>query len=589
MDTGGRRMSKKAVSGIMLVLVLISVSSCITHDKLVVPVIFNNSSAESIGISGDKGSADVGGCPDKNSSLGILEEYEADYSQFRRIEIGDRMVFWSQRKMGDAIVEKDFVVYQFDKNTGELLAKKTHWRDDLKEYSLQVTVGKEQAESVVDGEVQFSKLYIISPESDVFPIEPMPANPCWVVRSIDNCHLVVTIIDAIDGDILGYGIPPPYAAFSLSGPWYFDPCNGTWDAWYKNAEFWFNEMGYPTEAVVWPTEEKIKSHIQSNETALFYEIAHSGGRSDQFKSECLNGTEPEYTYAYEIEEWIANYTKMPFAFLASCFSMCNTSDGTLSHEFRKGSTRNTVTIGYCNMSGEQCHLCWIYSLEWQNALFNYMNQSHTVKYAFDQANVDYPMCVDCMRFVGDENLKTVPKVKRVPVRVHDVAVVDVTPSKSVIGQRYCVDIAVAVENQGDFTESFNVSVFYDETAIILPDGKNYTTTILTSENSTTLTIPWNTTDIPKGNYTIKAHITPHPEETNMTDNTLTDGWIVVTILGDVDGDFDVDIYDIVSMCVVYDTEKGDPNYAPNCDIDCDGDVDIYDIVTACVNYEERDP
>jgi hypothetical protein len=72
-------------------------------------------------------------------------------------------------------------------------------------------------------------------------------------------------------------------------------------------------------------------------------------------------------------------------------------------------------------------------------------------------------------------------------------------------------------------------------------------------------------------------------------NNLTDGWIVITILGDVDGDFDVDIYDIVSICVGYGSKKGDPKYAPNYDIDCDGDIDIYDVVTACTNYGKKYP
>ncbi len=74
------------------------------------------------------------------------------------------------------------------------------------------------------------------------------------------------------------------------------------------------------------------------------------------------------------------------------------------------------------------------------------------------------------------------------VGIHDVAVANVTLSKTVVGQGYFMSINVTVENQGDFTESFNVTVFYDETAITLPDGKNHTTTTLTRGNSTTLTL-----------------------------------------------------------------------------------------------------
>ena len=44
--------------------------------------------------------------------------------------------------------------------------------------------------------------------------------------------------------------------------------------------------------------------------------------------------------------------------------------------------------------------------------------------------------------------------------VHDVAVVDVTLSKTVVGQGYCTSINVTVENQGAFIEAFNVTAYY---------------------------------------------------------------------------------------------------------------------------------
>jgi hypothetical protein len=589
----GEELLKGIVSVIVLILLLLYVSTLMSNDNLIDSIIHNGSLGECVNVRGDgnyfagKYTANCFDGRDEKSgpaSLCQLEKYEANCEQFRETEINDKIVYFYQRKIGEAIVEKDFVVYQFDKNTGELLAKKVHWRDDLLEYLPKMMIAKEQAESKVEGEVQFSRIYIISPESDVFPIEPAPKNPCWVVRSVDESNLIVTIIDAVNGEVLGNGVPPPYTGFSFSGPQYFDPCGGVWYDWYKNAEFWFNEMGYSTESAYWPTEEKIKSHIQSNETAMFYEVAHSGGKSTQFKSGCLNGNEPEYTYAYEIEEWIANYTEMPFTFLASCFSMCNTSDGTLSHEFRKGSTEDTVTVGYCNMSDEKCDLCWTYSLQWQNTLFSYMNQSYTVKYAFDQANVDYPACAcaDCMRFVGDNNFKAVPKVKRVPT-VHDVAIIGASSSKTMVGNGLALGLNVFAENQGDFTETFNVTIYANGITI------NMTQIILSTHSFTSLTFYWNTTDFTKGNYTISAYIVPVENEMDTADNSFKDGWVVVTIPGDVDGDFDVDIYDVVKLCAAYGYEMGDLEYEANCDIDGDGDIDIYDIVIMCNHYGEAYP
>ena len=94
------------------------------------------------------------------------------------------------------------------------------------------------------------------------------------MRSVDVDVMDITIIDAVDGEILGYGIPPAYTGFSFSGPCYFYPCSWSWDAWYLNAHSWFNSMGYSSEDVEWPTESKVRSHIQSHDTAVFYEIAH---------------------------------------------------------------------------------------------------------------------------------------------------------------------------------------------------------------------------------------------------------------------------------------------------------------------------
>lgn len=363
--------------------------------------------------------------PDMRDSL--LMKYEANYLQFKETEIGDKIVYFYQRTIGPAIVEGDFVVYHFNKNTKELLSRNMHWRDELPEHLPPRVITKEQAESMVEGKVQFSDLYYISPESDVFHIKPAPENPCWVVRSMDNGNLIVKVIDAVNGKILGNGIPPPYTAFSLSGPQVFLPCQYAWDGWYQNAVQWFAIMGYSTEDTIWPTKEKIKSHVQSSETVMFYEIAHSGGRSDQFESGCTDGELIEFTYASDIETWIADYEKIPFVFLASCYALCDTSDGTLSYEFRKGSKEKTVTIGYCDMSEEQCSSCWTYSLRWQDTLFFYMNQGMTVNNAFVKANLIYPTCAipGCIRFAGDESLAVVPEVAREPVSCGDTITKDI--------------------------------------------------------------------------------------------------------------------------------------------------------------------
>lgn len=354
------------------------------------------------------------GTSEANHRWNLLEGYVHNPSEFKEFEIGKKIVYWHQRMIDEAKVEKDQIVFHFDRESRELIDAKMYWRDYLPSFLPKLTITKEQAESMVEGTVEFCSLYIISPKSDVFPIKPTPENPCWVVASTHYAKGPIrTVIDAVEGKVLGYGIAPPYTAFSLSGPKSQNPCTGVWNNWYENAQEWFDTMGYFTEAVVWPTEEKVQSHIQSKSTAMFYELAH--GWEELFSSGCDGGFY-ESTTALEIENWISSYNKMPFTFLGSCDGMCETVDDTLSFEFRKGSIEDTATVGYCHMAEPQCDPgCWSDTVDWQDAFFSYLNDGDTVKEAFDKANADYPACFNnqCMRFAGDENFAVVPVVFRV--------------------------------------------------------------------------------------------------------------------------------------------------------------------------------
>jgi parallel beta-helix repeat protein len=170
----------------------------------------------------------------------------------------------------------------------------------------------------------------------------------------------------------------------------------------------------------------------------------------------------------------------------------------------------------------------------------------------------------------------------------DIAINNVAPCKRVVGEGYTLNINVIIQNQGDSEETFNVTAYYNETAIILPDGKNYTTITLTSLNSTALTFIWNTTGVAKGNYTIKAHITPLPTETDTTDNTHVDGTVLVTILGDVNGDHKVNMKDLYSCLILrFGCDLGEECYVPNYDINGDGKINMADIYIAILHFGEE--
>ena len=317
--------------------------------------------------------------------------------------------YFHSRKIGETIVEKDYIRYQFNTETGRLIEQTRKWRKGLPD-RVTPAIPREQAESSVEGVVTSSHLFIISPESEIFHIEPTPKNPCWVVRSISGERRIITVIDAMTGEKLGYGVPPPYEALAMHGPDHDDPpdhiCdnnNPIWPNHVASAQYWFELMGYDTQAIGSATGAQVQSHIQSDTTVMFYELCHGG--STAFKNRCEDDI-----LATEIETWIAGYASMGFSFIGSCFAMCNTADNTFSYEFRKGSSIDTVTIGYCEMSNDAlCGIdCWPHAIAWQSVLFNHMNNGYTVGYGYAQANLAYSGCADgghnCMRIAGDVNL-----------------------------------------------------------------------------------------------------------------------------------------------------------------------------------------
>ena len=105
---------------------------------------------------------------------------------------------------------------------------------------------------------------------------------------------------------------------------------------------------------------------------------------------------------------------------------------------------------------------------------------------------------------------------------HDIAVTDVTPSKTVVRQGSSVNIDVTVANEGDYPETFDITVYADTTEIETQE------TTLSSGASTTLTFTWNTTGFAaEGQYTISAYAWPVPGETDTADNTLVNGCVSV--------------------------------------------------------------
>jgi hypothetical protein len=162
--------------------------------------------------------------------------------------------------------------------------------------------------------------------------------------------------------------------------------------------------------------------------------------------------------------------------------------------------------------------------------------------------------------------------------ISDIAVTNIVGSKAVVGQNYSIFINVTVENQGEYTETFNVTVYANTTSIATQ------TITLTSANSTTITFTWNTTGFAKGNYTISAYAWPVLNETDPTDNTFNDGTVLVTVAGDVTGEGLCDMQDISILVDKFLKTPKDLRWDPNCDVNDDGIIDMADISIAVDNF-----
>jgi hypothetical protein len=166
--------------------------------------------------------------------------------------------------------------------------------------------------------------------------------------------------------------------------------------------------------------------------------------------------------------------------------------------------------------------------------------------------------------------------------IRNVAVIALEANPRIIYENFKVNITLTVSNKGDLTETFNVTIYYDNTPITKVKVEN-----LPSKQNRTLTIPWDTRGLKPGIYTLKAEAHPVPYESDLTDNTLTDGTVTINITGDVNGDGVVDIYDLVIVGLAFSSKPGDPNWNPMADLNQDGQIDIFDLVILALNFGRK--
>ncbi|UCE15645.1 MAG: hypothetical protein JSV12_07170, partial [Candidatus Bathyarchaeota archaeon] len=94
-----------------------------------------------------------------------------------------------------------------------------------------------------------------------------------------------------------------------------------------------------------------------------------------------------------------------------------------------------------------------------------------------------------------------------------IVITSVTPSQTSVTAGDSVSIDAVVTNEGTETETFNVTAYYDTTAI-----ETQTVTSLSAGDTTNLTFTWDTTNVEAGNCTIKvkAEFSSYTKESMVT-------------------------------------------------------------------------
>jgi hypothetical protein len=108
--------------------------------------------------------------------------------------------------------------------------------------------------------------------------------------------------------------------------------------------------------------------------------------------------------------------------------------------------------------------------------------------------------------------------------------------------------------------------------------KEYTQTSSPGIYDLTLKLP--PSDVRIGNYTI--YVSAYKDGYAATANKN----FQVLLIGDINGDKTIDIYDAIIMGTAYGSKNGDPSWNPNADLNGSGEVDIYDAIILSTHFGE---
>ena len=187
--------------------------------------------------------------------------------------------------------------------------------------------------------------------------------------------------------------------------------------------------------------------------------------------------------------------------------------------------------------------------------------------------VDNPYVID------EYNIDHYPLTQ--PIGIHDVKLVNVTPSIREAYVGWSIKINVTVQNKGTTTENLTVTCKYlmNNTEYLIETSEIQN---LPPEGLITLTFEWKPQNFAV--CVLKCEVSVVEGEFNFFDNVLIDGTVNVRIFGDINDDGKVDITDVAQAASAFSSYPTHPRWNPMADMNQDGKIDLIDIALIAKNF-----
>jgi hypothetical protein len=148
------------------------------------------------------------------------------------------------------------------------------------------------------------------------------------------------------------------------------------------------------------------------------------------------------------------------------------------------------------------------------------------------------------------------------------------PCKTVIGKGYNLPLNLTITNAGYLSQIPHIIIYANTTIIGTETNIN-----LTNGTPTTFSLTYNTDSLSLGNYSLAT----------FPSGPATFYPIVLTIPGDIDGNFQVQLADLVILARTYGSKPNDAKWNADADIDSNSAVGLPDLVILANHYGEHHP